>query len=69
MKSPHGWIKTAGTGSAYCTKGGGYWIAKKSGQWILLQMSNQSLGREKINYGAFPTLTAAVEYYKNEVAA
>jgi hypothetical protein len=69
MRSPNGWIKTARRGSSYCTQGGHYWIAKNSGKWVLVQMSNQSLGREKIVYGTFPTLTAAVEYFNKEVTA
>ncbi len=68
MKSPYGFIKTAGRGSAYHTKGGRFWIIKVKSKWHLVQMGNKSEGVEKCTLGAFSTLTATVEYFKKEVA-
>ena len=67
-RSPYGWIKTSGRGSAYCTQGGAHWIVKTGARWHLVQMGNRSEGREQATLGRFPTRTAAVEFYKAEVA-
>lgn len=69
MKTPYGFIKTAGRGSAYCTQGGRHWIVKASGGWHLIQMGSQVEGRARELIGVFPTLTAAAEFYQQEVAA
>jgi hypothetical protein len=67
MRSPYGWIKTSGRGSAYCTQGGRHWIVKVGSQWHLVQMGSQKEGRERKTLGRFPTMTAAADYYKAEV--
>ena len=69
MRAPYGWIKTAGRGSAYCTPGGRHWIVKGTGRWYLYQMGNKAEGRERRVLGTFPTMTAAAEFYKTEVAS
>jgi hypothetical protein len=63
MKSPHGFIKTAGRGSAYCTKGGAFWIVKVQSKWHLVQMGNRSEGVEQCTVGRFKTLTDAAQHY------
>jgi hypothetical protein len=65
MRSPYGWIKTAGRGSAYCTQGGRHWIIKTGGRWLLMQMGNQAEGRERLLIAYFPTLTAAAAFYRD----
>jgi len=67
MRSPYGWIKPAGKGSSYCTYSGQYWIVKLKGQWVLMQMSSQSLKRKQEVFGKFGSLMSAVKYYENEV--
>jgi hypothetical protein len=67
MRSPYGFISTGG--SAYCTKGGAYWIIKASGSWHLLQMGHPGEGRERRLLGKFRTMTAAADYYRTEVTA
>lgn len=69
MKSPVGFIKTAGRGSAYCTKGGKFWIIKVQSKWHLVQMAVPAEGIERNTLGVFNTLTATAEYFKKEVAA
>lgn len=69
MRSPHGWIKTAGRGSAYYIPHSGFWIVRNGSTWRLFRMENKSLGRERKDHGAFPTLTAAAEFYRTEVAS
>jgi hypothetical protein len=64
MKSPHGFIKTAGRGSAYCTKGGAFWIVKVQSKWHLVQMGNKSKGVEQCTVGRFKTLTDAAQHYR-----
>lgn len=62
-------IKTAGRGSAYCTRGGGYWIIRTGRSWHLLRMARPADGIERETLGMFPTLGDAVTYYRTEVAA
>jgi hypothetical protein len=69
MRSPYGWIKTAGRGSAYTTRRGRYWIVKVGSQWHLIQMGSKVEGREQQTLGRFPTMTAAADYFKTEVTA
>lgn len=63
-KSPHGFIKTASRGSAYYTKGGGYWIVKVQSQWHLIRMGVPAEGLERQTLGVFKTLTEAGNFYK-----
>jgi len=68
MKSPHGFIKTAGRGSAYCTKGGRFWIIKVQSKWHLVQMGNKSEGVEQCTIGKFNTLAEAGAFYRENEA-
>lgn len=61
-------IKTARRGSAYCTRGGGYWIVKIGSRWHLLQMASAAEGRERETVGMFPSLGDAVTYYRREIS-
>lgn len=67
MRSPHGFIKTAGRGSAYATQGGAHWIIKTGSTWHLWQMGHKGEGRERELLGTFPTLTLAADFYRTEV--
>lgn len=69
MRTPYGFIKTAGRGSAYCTQGGLHWIVKVSRNWHLIEMGNKTEGRERQLLGTFPTLTMAADFYRKEVKA
>lgn len=58
-------IKMAGRGSAYCTRGGGYWIIKTGSLgWHLFKMGSAVEGRERETVGIFPSLGDAVTYYR-----
>lgn len=46
---------------------GRYWIVKRDGSWLLLQVSNEAAVRDLEVFGKFVTLTAAAEYFKKEV--
>ena len=56
-------IKTAGKGSAYCTRGGGFWILKSAGVWHLIRMARPAEGIERETLGRFRTLRDAVAAY------
>lgn len=60
---------TSSRNPAYATPGGTHWILRSGGAWRLYQMGNKAEGRERKSLGLFPTLTAAVEHYRNEVAS
>jgi hypothetical protein len=62
-------IKTAGRGSAYCTRGGGYWIARTGRYWVLMRMARPADGIAREVLGRFATLGDAVTYYRTEVVA
>ena len=66
MRSPYGFIRTAGRGSAYCTIGGAFWIIKSRSKWHLVQMARPAEGIERRTLGVFNTLAAAAEDFKNE---
>jgi hypothetical protein len=61
-------IKTAGRGSAYCTRGGGCWIIRTGRSWHLLRMARPTEGVERETLGMFPTLGDAVTHYRRDIA-
>ena len=61
-------IKTAGRGSAYCTRGGGYSIIKTGSRWHLFQMGSAAEGRKHETVGMFSSLGDAVTYYRREIS-
>jgi hypothetical protein len=60
----HPFMKTCGRGSAYCTRGGAHWILKRGSSWHLFRMGRPADGIAQETLGRFPTLGAAVTYYK-----
>ena len=61
-------IPTSGHRPAYATQGGAHWIVRQGRGWVLFQMRNSARDREHLDLGRFPTLSAAVAFYRAEVA-
>lgn len=59
-------IPTTGRNPAYATQGGEHWIVRQGSGWHLYQSGNTALGRERLDLGRFPTLTAAVAHHREQ---
>jgi hypothetical protein len=57
-------IKTSPRGSTYYAKGGKYWIRKTGSKWSLISVARSSGQASFTTVAQFPTLAAAVTYYK-----
>lgn len=64
MKSPRGFIKTAGRGSAYRSVTGTHWIKKLGTKWHVIEMRESSEGRKPVTIAEFKTMTDAAQHYR-----